>query len=611
MTEIELSNTGSYYSYSDCYLSKQNANSNLKKGILGFTHDLTGIDLEKYHVYWNAETMINDLKNDVIAGCYSNINFYNYVHYTLNYSEIINYGEFNKINLSFCTASTNVLMHRILNKCINFMSNGIFDEIINSFDTQIVFTYSWNRFFIDNITGITIGIVVTVILLIAIIGIIISLIIKTRKQNKTLIHFNRHDYLTNAYSKVVYDTDVAELINYDIHFALFMIDIDNFKGVNDLFGHTSGDILIKTIAQRLISIETRGVKVYRFAGDEFVIIYKDCSIDQAKILADRISHICDKKFTISNDSKIGVTFSSGIAFYPRDGKDSKTILSCADSAMYYVKTRNKNGYEIFDPSKDYSDKFASAVGNELSVAIEQKLVYMVYQPQYDLRTGQIKSFEALMRIKDFKYGPDKFIPVAERSGLIIKLGQIALHQPIELLSKMKSKGYDDIKISVNFSAGQIADTKYIDYLKNEIEKYGVQGTQLEIEFTESLLFHEDNEIKTIVDNFRRQGISLALDDFGSGYSSINSLSKFEFNIIKFDKQIIDTMFVTKSVVPSLINLVHGYGYKVIAEGVETKEQLEYLKKKGCDFIQGFYISKPLEKEKVFELLSKEKNKKQD
>lgn len=440
------------------------------------------------------------------------------------------------------------------------------------------------------------AIVITVVsIFFTLLVILLLYIIKVNKDrkhmNEKLFELNKRDQLTGLFNKVEFEKQAEKRIVDKIPFCISVIDIDNFKSINDTYGHLAGDGIIKSVASILQSYENEKLSAYRFGGDEFVLVFESSSAEEIKMKINTISREIYNKASISQSTN-KVTSSIGVSCYPKDGNNLKEIVYKADLSLYYVKDSGKNNIEFFSSEKLYSNSLRSDMIERLKTAIMNNDVYMVYQPQVDIRTNKVIVFEALMRIKNFEYGPSDFIAVAEKSGLILQLGRIAVVQAIEFLDVLKSEGLNDIKVSVNFSGIQINDSKYFDLLDYTLSKHNLDYKNLKIEMTESSLFENNINFKNFLKNVYERKIQLDLDDFGSGYSSISNLSKYHFDTIKFDKDVVENSTFMSSIVP-LIDFVHSLNYTVLVEGVENEEQMKTLKAFGCDVIQGYYFSKPL------------------
>lgn len=449
---------------------------------------------------------------------------------------------------------------------------------------------------------------VTITILIAsiIIIVIVVLLIKIRKANRLLKEKNLNlkdiadkDFLTKCMNHKKFEEDLEKAINEHKEFYLLMLDIDDFKNVNDVFGHVNGDKILISVSRYIKSKLDDNSSLYRFGGDEFAILTYYSNIEKIKKMAEDINLISNEPFHM-DEFTLNVKLSIGISSYPHDAKEFNEIVFNSDSALYYVKTNFKKSYAFYDAKKMKKIKDNTLISNMLQKAIEENKVYTVYQPVYNTEKKVFDHLECLMRIKDFPYGPADFIPVAEKTGDIIELGRIAARQAVLFEKELQNRNID-CKISINFSAIQVADDNFIAALGNFIDKQSMDGSKLSFEFTESALFTESDYMEKFIAFCENRNMGIALDDFGSGYSSMNNLYKFRFKVVKLDKTLIDNMFSSGSI-KSLIALCHELKFKVVAEGVEKLEQLNYLIDCKCDYIQGFYFSKPLEINEVLEFL---------
>lgn len=446
----------------------------------------------------------------------------------------------------------------------------------------------------------------TILISLIIIAVIVILLLKIRKANRLLKEKNSNlkdiankDFLTKCMNHKKFEEDLAKAIEHNETFYLLMLDIDDFKNVNDVFGHVNGDKILISTSRYIESKLDDKSSLYRFGGDEFAILTSYTDVNKIKEIAKDINLISNEPFHM-DEFTLNVKLSIGISSYPQDAKGFNEIVFNSDSALYYVKTNLKNSYAFYDAKKMKKIKDNTLISNMLQKAIEENKVYTVYQPVYNTEKKVFDHLECLMRIKDFPYGPADFIPVAEKTGDIIELGRIAARQAVLFEKELQNRNID-CKISINFSAIQVADDNFIAALGNFIDKQSMDGSKLSFEFTESALFTESDYTEKFIAFCENRNMGIALDDFGSGYSSMNNLYKFRFKVVKLDKTLIDNMFSSGSI-KSLIALCHELKFKVVAEGVEKLEQLNYLIDCKCDYIQGFYFSKPLEINEVLEFL---------
>jgi diguanylate cyclase (GGDEF)-like protein/PAS domain S-box-containing protein len=402
---------------------------------------------------------------------------------------------------------------------------------------------------------------------------------------------------------IVFKNIIQKTISTHKKGALIFIDLDNFKAINDTLGHHYGDLLLKVFSQLLnICVKDYG-KLFRLGGDEFIIIIdKFNSIDNLKELCSNILNDCKKPFEL-NEKQVYVTTSMGISIFPKDSSDINNLLKFADLAMYQSKSKGKNTYTFFEESisKAYSRKII--IEQELKNSIKNNELFIVYQPQINASENKIIGLEALLRWHNKKLGfvsPVEFIPIAEKTGIILDIGDWVLDKVCKKINEFKQKKYDLKNISVNISPIQIKEPDFKNKIIKVCEKNGIPLNLLEIEITEETLMKIDS--KKIVDwnELINKGINISIDDFGTGYSSLNYLTVLPVNTLKIDKSFIDNILNEKNriVIECILNLSKSLKYKVIAEGVETKEQLDLLMELRCNIIQGYYFSKPVSEDEV-------------
>lgn len=421
---------------------------------------------------------------------------------------------------------------------------------------------------------------------------------------KQISYMTYYDSLTELPNRVLFFEKLKNLLKRseieNKQGALIFIDLDNFKAVNDNFGHQYGDLLLKMFAQLLNTLTINNTEAVRLSGDEFVILVYDFkSIKEVEDICDTIFDYLNNKFEIM-DKQIYITASIGIAVFPEHSKDANELVKFADFAMYHSKSNGKKQYNFF--SKEISDSYfrMSEIEDELKSAIKNHELSIVYQPQIDAVSNTVTGIEALIRWKNKKLGnvaPPEFIPIAEKNGFIVNLGNWIIEEVMSTAFTWLQKGYKLNSISINVSPVQMKDKHFKNTIINSCEKYSIPPNLLEIEITEGTLIEICKEKIEILDEIIKSGINIALDDFGTGYSSLNYLTSLPLNTLKIDKSFIDKIDNDKNiaVIKSIINLSETLNYKIITEGVETKEQLNIITDLGCKIIQGYYFSKPLSK----------------
>lgn len=437
--------------------------------------------------------------------------------------------------------------------------------------------------------------------------------LKTYQEQLAQLAFK--DFLTDLPNRTSLFKDVERQFsgNPDAKVALMFIDMDNFKYINDTIGHLSGDELIAYAGRRLTALTDERSSVYRIGGDEFIVVineYKDT--EEIESFAQKIVESFGTPFELSS-STINITVSIGIALYPLDGKDIDTLLKCADMAMYEAKTNLRGRYVFYHRDMEQKVNERMMIENELRLALERNEFHLNYQPQIDMETGKICCLEALIRWNNNKLGyvsPLRFISIAEETHLINPIGDWVLENSCRFLKQLHEQGYTGIAMSVNVSIIQLLQQDFTGKLMEIIEKTGICPENLELEITESVIIESYEAIKDKLEDLMSRGITIALDDFGKGYSSLSYLTQIPIATLKIDKSFIDTIGTERfdmSLTSMIITIGRKLGLSVVAEGVESERQLEYLKQYKCHKAQGYYFSRPLSEEGIFEFLRKISN----
>lgn len=420
----------------------------------------------------------------------------------------------------------------------------------------------------------------------------------TNLPNRTLLNLKLENELKKAKSN---NTQVG----------LLYMDLDNFKSINDTFGHSFGDKLLVEVAKSFQSFIDKNMIISRLGGDEFLIIIPNIKdINCVTNLANEVLKSLCKPFIVNGLSTF-VTTSIGIVIFPIDGTDIQNLFKNADTTMYHAKSLGKNTYQLF--SKEINDNLVKKMELEkilrfslLNCKESEFSVY--YQPQIDVKTSELVGLEALVRWHHPKYGfipPDEFIPLAEERGLVNEIDEFVLNTTCNQLKDWQNKGYKLVPISVNISANQFKQQNLFEKIQEILNKTKLSSRWLHIEITESATICDMNMAIKILNKFKAIGVKVLLDDFGTGYSSLNHLKYLPINTLKIDKSFVDQIAYCeneKAIANTLIQLAHNLNMDVIAEGVETKEQLEVLKSQKCDTIQGYFFSKPLPSNKLESIL---------
>ncbi len=381
--------------------------------------------------------------------------------------------------------------------------------------------------------------------------------------------------------------------------AVLFIDLDGFKTINDTMGHEAGDEVLRNASRRLKVAVRPHDRVARLGGDEFVVILENIAqkADAAHV-AQRIQHAFEDGFRLSKGvHSIGASI--GISIYPADGADSETLLRNADIAMYSVKTSGKRNYRFFDQKFYDAMRARHDRETELRRAIEHDQFVMYYQPRVDIATGTTSSMEALVRWAHPARGlltPLEFIPLAEETGLILRLGELVIEKVCAQLAYWMQKNRELVPVSINVSSRQFNEADVAKILSSCLARYNIAPELIEIELTESSMMGDTIEVSNALAAIQKMGVKLLVDDFGTGYSSLSQLQQLDFDVLKVDRAFTAELERTEEgnvFFKAIITMAHALGMRVVAEGVETLEQIKILKSLKCDEIQGFYISKPL------------------
>lgn len=434
--------------------------------------------------------------------------------------------------------------------------------------------------------------------------------VKSQEKIHRLAHY---DSLTQLPNRVLINDRIEQEIHLSYrenkHFALLFLDLDDFKIVNDSLGHHCGDLLLREVAARLEKslrdVDTAG----RLGGDEFVIILHDTNTDGATVVANKIINVLRQPFNIDGQI-LSVKTSIGISIYPQNGRDGNMLTRHADIAMYHAKGLERGGFSFFDFTMNTKLENRLALERDLREAIEEEQFLLYYQPQFDLATGKIIGAEALLRWLHPQRGmvsPTEFIPIAEDSGLINAIGEWALVQACEDIKTWEVMGFVGLKVAVNLSLKQLQTGKLLTKINEIFNKTGIDGSLLELELTESVMMENHADTLNFMTQCKDLGIHFSIDDFGTGYSSLSYLTKLPL----LDKLKIDRSFIqdiaqnsdANTIVSAIVNMAKSLRLNVVAEGVETQAQLDYLRECGCDTVQGFYFSCPVSYEALTELLT--------
>lgn len=391
--------------------------------------------------------------------------------------------------------------------------------------------------------------------------------------------------------------------------AVMFLDLDRFKKINDTLGYAVGDRMLKAVAERLTDCLPNNVAIARWGGDEFTLLLPQIHNNQCVTeLAQRIIDALKPPFLIDSHY-LHITSSIGIAIYPYDGEDAETLIKNADVSLYNVKVKGRNNYQFYTPSINEQSSELLFLENRLYHAWERGEFQVHYQPKVNINTGKITGMEALVRWYSPELGlvsPGKFISIAEENGLILPIGEWVLRTACQQNKQWIQAGFSPIRIAVNLSARQLQQPNLVEIVTRVLAETGLSPWFLELEITETIAMQNVELTRKILTQLNKMGVQIAIDDFGTGYSSLNYLKNFPIHTIKIDRSFVQDLTVDPSDVAissAIIALGRGLNMNVVAEGVETKEQLECLRKLECEEMQGYFFSKPLSSQDATALLS--------
>jgi len=394
--------------------------------------------------------------------------------------------------------------------------------------------------------------------------------------------------------------------------ALLFLDLDDFKKINDTLGHEAGDTVLIEASERLRSAVRSIDTVGRLGGDEFIVILGGLkTVNEIHPIIENLLKKFRAKFSIRS-RELKLTTSIGVAFYPNDAEDTSTLLRHADSAMYDAKAKGRNTFSFYTDEMNTIAQRRLCIEEQLHDALTRNEFFVVYQPKIDFSTLNIMGAEALLRWSNPTLGqvsPDEFIPIAEQTGFIVKLGEFVLKEALKQ-AKIWQETSKNFQIAVNLSPRQFRDPKLFSLIKNTIDHCKIPPHLVELEITEGVLLKGQDYIKDILTYITDLNIKLVMDDFGTGYSSLNYLRTYSFDVVKIDKSFINEINDSakdKALIHAMLSMSHALGIKVVAEGIETKEQWESLKQLGCDYGQGYLFSKPIDVKAMTTLLKSKKN----
>lgn len=428
--------------------------------------------------------------------------------------------------------------------------------------------------------------------------------ISERKAAEERIHYlAQHDMLTGLPNRTLFSDRLSQAMaqfkRQQTGFVVLFVALDRFKNINDSLGHHVGDLLLQEVARRLLASVRETDTVCRQGGDEFMLLLQDIdSPEHAARVAGKTLTALGQPYLV-NGHELGLSASIGIACYPRDGDDAEALVKHADAAMYHAKESGRGQYQFFSEQLSAAAHARLLLENDLRKALARSEFILNYQPKLDVNSNRITGCEALIRWQHPTLGlvsPARFIPVAEETGLIVAIGEWVLEEACREAVKLQTAGFPGLMMSVNVSALQLRQENFVGRVIGILARAGLDPALLELEVTESMIMHDVVHATCILQQFHDAGIRLAIDDFGTGYSSLAYLKRFPIHVLKIDQSFVRDIMTDlddAAIVQAIIALAHSLRLGVIAEGVETQQQFDFLKAHHCDAVQGYLIAKPL------------------
>jgi len=432
-------------------------------------------------------------------------------------------------------------------------------------------------------------------------GTVIDISERKRYEEKLQFHAT-HDILTGLPNRALFTDRMEQALRCaerdERGVAVAFVDLDQFKLINDTLGHETGDRLLVEIAARLVECVRGADTVARLGGDEFVLICTHRHTEQEMSQVMQRVLACISRPWVTPQGEFSIGCSIGISLYPRDGRTVETLLKHADSAMYKAKEAGRNNFQFYTPELNQRVAERFELQNNLRHALEREEFTLHYQPRIDLASGKTVGLEALIRWcppGEDMVSPGRFIPVAEESGLILTIGEWVLRSACTQAISWQRRGFNPVVVSVNISPRQFWQEHLVGTIANVLQETGLDPRWLELEITESLAMHDIERFASMLHALKNLGVRIAIDDFGTGYSSLNHLKRFPVDQLKIDQSFVRDLATDPDdagIVQAVISLGHVLGLRVVAEGVETQEQLDFLRANGCDEVQGYYLGRP-------------------
>ncbi|ANP79773.1 diguanylate cyclase [Bacillus sp. B25(2016b)] len=436
-------------------------------------------------------------------------------------------------------------------------------------------------------------------------GEIVGIYIVTRDVTRQVLNEMRTEYLayydqlTGLMNRISCTNKLNTFLNESVNFALVFIDLDEFHRINDTFGHKEGDKVLQKVTECLSNLKIEDMHLFREHDDQFVMLIENITKEYVEEIAKSILKNISESFVIEEED-VYLSASIGIVMVPADGEDEKILFQRVDAALEKAKEKGKGHYHFYCSGLDCEREQRFIIENQLHRAIEKNEFFLYYQPQINIETKKIASMEALIRWENKELGlvsPNQFIPLAERTGFIIKLDEWVVNQVCQQLREWLNKGYEVVPIAVNISARHFRSITLIEMITRALHKYNVPAHLLAIEVTEGALIHKDISKRVLI-QLKEQNLKIHLDDFGTGYSSLSYLKTYPIDTLKIDRSFMEGIHIDErdtNITAAIIHLAHTLELNVIAEGVEKKEQIQFLKEKNVKLVQGYYYSRPISK----------------
>jgi len=424
-----------------------------------------------------------------------------------------------------------------------------------------------------------------------------------KRFEEELRHQATHDSLTGLPNRVLLqdrlETALMTAQRQQIGVAVLFLDLDNFKRINDTLGHSAGDALLRQVGERLRNRLRTTDTVGRRGGDEFMVVFNHpCDVKEVMAVVNKVRGVFAQPFNCEGE-ELFVTCTLGVALSPEDGRDAETLVKNADIAMYRAKEKGKDQYQFYIPDMNAESRAMLTLETELRRALDRGEFVLHYQPQLDVRSRRTVGFEALIRWQHPRQGllmPDQFVPLLEESGLIVSVGEWVLRSACAQWRAWRAQGWRGLRVAINVSARQFGSSDIVELVRQVVEEEQVPAACVELEVTETVVMQDVMRAAEILNDLRRIGVRPAIDDFGTGYASLSYLKRFAIDILKIDQSFVydvDSDYDDAAIIEAITSLGHNLGMEVVAEGVETQAQFEFLRSQGCDTVQGYLVGRPM------------------